>query len=55
VNNRRNDRYAIFGGMQDLPNLKKADEDVILLPIHYDLTDADITRIIEAVKEYDRS
>ena len=30
VNNRRNDRYSIFGGKQDLPITEKVDEDVIL-------------------------
>ena len=52
VNNRRNDIYDIFGGMCDLPNLKKADEDVILLPIHYDLSNSNVSRIIDAVKKY---
>ena len=53
VNNRRNDIYEIFGGLCDLPNLKRADEDVILIPLHADLTDEDVTRTIEAIKEYD--
>ncbi len=55
MNNRRNDRYSIFGGMNnDLPNLKKADEDTILLPIHWDLTGSDIERIIDTVKKWDK-
>jgi len=54
VNNRRNDRYSIFGELRkDLPNLEKADNDAILLPVHYDLTDDDVTKIIKAVREYD--
>ena len=53
VNNRRNDRYSIFGGLQDLPNTAKADEDTILIPIHADLSDDDVTRIIEAIHDYD--
>lgn len=53
VNNRRNDIYEMFGGICDLPNTKKADEDVILVPLHYDLTDADVDRIISTIKEYD--
>ena len=52
VNNRRNDIYEIFGGLCDLPNLKRVDEDIILLPIHFDLTDKDVDRIIDAVKKY---
>ena len=54
VNNRRNDRYKIFCGLRDLPNLKRADEDTILLPMHFDLRDEDVNRIIEAVCDYDR-
>lgn len=53
VNNRRNDVYEMFGGMCDLPNLKRADEDVILIPLHADLTTHDVTRVIAAIKEYD--
>jgi dTDP-4-amino-4,6-dideoxygalactose transaminase len=53
INNRRNDVYEIFGGICDLPNLKKADEDVILIPIHNDLTDEDVQRIVGTIKEYD--
>jgi len=55
MNNRRNDQYKIFGGIRkDLPNLARADEDTILLPIHWDLTDIDISRIIETVKKWDK-
>jgi len=53
VNNRRNDIYDIFGGMCDLPNLKRCDEDVILIPIHNDLELYDVERVISVVKEYD--
>ncbi len=54
VNNRRNDRYAIFGaGPRDLPQTARADEDTILIPIHSDLTDRDVDRIIHAIREYD--
>lgn len=55
VNNRRNDRYLIFGGLQkDLPNLEKADENTILIPIHCDLSDADVGKIIDTIKKYDK-
>jgi len=53
INNRRNDLYDIFGGMCDLPNLKRVDEDVILIPIHNDLTDEDVGKVIQSIKEYD--
>lgn len=55
INNRRNDLYEIFGGMQkNLKNLEKADKDVILIPIHNDLTETDISRIVENIKLYDK-
>lgn len=54
INNRRNDRYSIFGGKQDLPVTEKVDEDVILIPIHADLTDAQVERIIKTIKKYAR-
>lgn len=55
VNNRRNDRYSIFGGKKNLPNLKRADEDTILIPIHFDLTDKNVDYIIDTIKKYDRT
>jgi len=55
VNNRRNDRYSIFGGEQrDLITLDKVDKDVILLPIHYDLSDIEMDKVIDKVREYDK-
>ena len=54
VNNRRNDRYSIFGGKQNLPVTEKVDEDIILIPIHSYLTSPQVERIIKTVKEYDR-
>jgi len=54
VNNRRNDRYTIFGGLRDdLPNAARADLDTILLPCHGDLSEADMDRIISSIKEFD--
>ena len=53
INNRRNDRYSIFGGKQNLPVTERVDKDVILLPIHRDLTDAQVEKIIETIWEYD--
>jgi dTDP-4-amino-4,6-dideoxygalactose transaminase len=54
VNNRRNDKYTIFGGIKDyLVNTAKCDEDVILLPCHGDLTDDDVNKIINTIKEFD--
>lgn len=54
VNNRRNDIYSIFGGKRYLPVTEKADKDVILIPLHADLTDMQVEKIIYAIKEYDK-
>lgn len=55
VNNRRNDRYSIFGGKKNLPNLERADADTILIPVHCDLSDRDVAKVIDAVKAYDKA
>ena len=53
INNRRNDIYPMFGGLQkDLPTTARADKDVILLPIHADLTNKQVGLIIQAIKKY---
>lgn len=52
VNNRRNDIYSMFGGFRkELKVLDSVDKDVILLPMHADLTEGQITYIIEKVKK----
>ena len=54
INNRRNDAYSIFGGIdKKLLNLNKVDKEVILLPIHLGLNDNDIYKIIELTKKFD--
>tara|TARA_Y100000389_G_scaffold174875_1_gene185164 strand:- start:77 stop:1219 length:1143 start_codon:yes stop_codon:yes gene_type:complete len=55
INNRRNDTYSIFGGIdKSLKNLKRVDDDVILLPLHLDLKTKDIFKIIDLVKKFDK-
>ncbi len=50
VNNRRNDIYPMFGGKRsDLPNTARADRDVIVLPIHTNITNRQINYIVEHV------
>jgi len=53
INNRRNDIYPMFGGFQkDLLMTARADKDVILLPMHADLTDMQVSYIIKKVQEW---
>jgi len=52
INNRRNDIYPMFGGLRkDLPVTALSDADVVLLPIHTDLTDEDVSYIIKKVHD----
>lgn len=52
INNRRNDIYPMFGGLQnDLVITARADKDVVLLPIHTDLTEEQVDYTIKKVKE----
>lgn len=51
--NERNDRYKIFGGLnEDLEITKKVDEDIIHLPIYPSLTFKEENFIIRKVKEW---
>lgn len=55
INNRRNDIYPMFGGLRkDLVMTARADSDVILLPIHADLTKEQVSHIIKKVKDAGR-
>jgi dTDP-4-amino-4,6-dideoxygalactose transaminase len=55
INNRRNDIYPMFGGFKkDLVETARADSDVVLLPIHSDLTDREVSYIIKKVKDADK-
>lgn len=52
INNRRNDIYPIFGGLKkELLMTEKADQDVVLLPLHTDLSDDQVSFIIQKVKD----
>ena len=54
INNRRNDIYSIFGGLRnDLPSTKRVDEDVILIPLHSDLTTSQVEKIVNCIMSYD--
>lgn len=52
INNRRNDIYPMFGGLRkDLVVTARADSDVVLLPMHSDLTERQVSYIIKKVKD----
>lgn len=55
VNNRRNDKYSIFGGIcKDLVNTFEADLDTILLPCHSGLSHDDLNKVVDKIIEYDK-
>ena len=55
INNRRNDIYPMFGGFrEDLLMTARADKDVILLPMHADLTENQVSHIIKRIQEWER-
>lgn len=55
INNRRNDIYPMFGGLRkDLVMTAAADSDVVLLPIHTDLTKEQVSHIIKTVKDAEK-
>lgn len=52
INNRRNDIYPMFGGFRnDLVMTAAADNDVVLLPMHADLTEEQVSYVIKKVKD----
>ncbi len=55
INNRRNDIYPMFGGLRkDLEATARADDDVVLLPVHADLTEKQVTYIIQTVQDAEK-
>jgi len=52
VIHQRIDRNECFGGLKDLPNQKRFDETQIHIPIHDGLTDEDVDKIVQTVKEW---
>ena len=49
VHSWRNDQYTLFGGIQDLPNTERVNEDIIHIPLHADLTDEKVNCVIATI------
>jgi perosamine synthetase len=48
----RNDKYTLFGGLRkDLPSTDRANDTMICIPLHNNLSDDDVRYVIECVKE----
>ncbi len=55
VHNWRNDKYSILGGLRnDLPNLERLNKTLINLPMHHEISDDELNRIICEIKNYDK-
>jgi len=48
----RNDGYTIFGGKQDLPVTERVDSDIIHIPIHSNLSEAQVAQVIDTVRRW---
>lgn len=48
----RNDSYTVFGGLQDLPNVEKVDQDIVHIPLHQDLSEKDVDYIVKTIKNF---
>lgn len=51
VHNYRNDRFSVFGGQQDLPNMARFDESYVCLPLHHEITQDKFDYIIKTIKK----
>jgi perosamine synthetase len=48
----RNDQYTLFGPKRnDLPNTDKANETMICIPLHYSLSDDDVSYVIDTIRK----
>jgi perosamine synthetase len=52
IHNWRNDKYFIFGGKKDLPITEKVNNDIIHIPIHANLTEDEVDKVIKTIKEW---
>lgn len=51
VHNWRNDQYSLFGGRRDdLPNTEQVNKDIIHIPLHAELTDAEVNHVVSTIK-----
>lgn len=51
VHNFRNDRFSVFGEIQDLPDMAEFDETYVCLPLHHEVLMSDWNRVIATIKE----
>lgn len=52
----RNEIYKVFGGKKwDLPNLNSIEDNYVSIPLHPRLSAEDIYKVIESIKEYEKS
>jgi len=51
----RNDKYTVFGGRQDLPQMTELEQQYVLLPLHHGVSVADVKYICSLLKEFQTS
>ena len=50
----RNDKYSLFGPKQNLPITEKVNRDIIHIPIHANLTDTEVEKVIQTIRTWCR-
>lgn len=48
----RNDKYTVFGGKQNLPNMDRIEKEFLLLPLHHKVTVEDVKNICDLVNKH---
>lgn len=48
----RNDKYAVFGGKQNLPNMDRIEKEFLLLPLHHGVSLGDVRRICSLINHF---
>lgn len=50
----RNDKYTVFGGKQNLPNMDRIEEEFLLLPLHHGVSVKDVNKICNLINDFNK-
>jgi dTDP-4-amino-4,6-dideoxygalactose transaminase len=48
----RNDKYSVFGGKQNLPNMDRIEKEFLLLPLHHGVKVSDVQNICKIINSF---
>lgn len=55
VHHFRSDKYTLFGGLQQLPNMDELQDKFLLLPLHMGVTIEDVEMITKAIRDFNET